>query len=242
MRVLAVEGDVSTRSAIELMLKAEGFNVSSTDLGEEAIDLLRLYDYDVCTLELTLPDMSGYEVVRTARAAGSHTPILILSGLASIEDKVKAFEAGADDYLTKPFHKSELVARLNALVRRSHGHSQPTVTVGAVTVNLGTKTATVRGADVHLTGKEYGLLEVLALRKGNTVTKEMILNHLYGGLDEPELKIIDVFVCKLRRKIADLNAGEHYIETVWGRGFMLRERPASEVSAYPVAAAEGVAA
>jgi len=223
MRVLLIEDDASVAQSVELMLKSESFNTYTTDLGEEGIDLGKLYDYDIILLDLTLPDISGYEVLRSLRASKIKTPILILSGMAGIEDKVKGLGFGADDYLTKPFHKDELVARIQAIVRRSKGHAQSVITTDDLVVNLDEKTTSVAGNRVHLTGKEYGLLELLALRKGSTLTKEMILSHLYGGMDEPELKIIDVFICKLRRKLANASGGKNYIETVWGRGYMLRE-------------------
>ena len=224
MRVLLIEDDSATAQSIELMLKSENFNVYTTDLGEEGIDLGKLYDYDIILLDLNLPDMSGYEVLRTLRVAKVKTPILILSGLAGIEDKVKGLGFGADDYLTKPFHKDELVARIHAIVRRSKGHAQSVITTGDLVVNLDQKTVEVsNGARVHLTGKEYQMLELLSLRKGTTLTKEMFLNHLYGGMDEPELKIIDVFICKLRKKLANASHGRNFIETVWGRGYVLRE-------------------
>ena len=166
--------------------------------------------------------MSGYEVLKTLRVAKVGTPILILSGLAQIEDKVRGLGFGADDYMTKPFHKDELVARIHAIVRRSKGHAQSVIETGDLRVNLDTKTVEVNGPRVHLTGKEYQMLELLSLRKGTTLTKEMFLNHLYGGMDEPELKIIDVFICKLRKKLQTATGGQHYIETVWGRGYVLR--------------------
>jgi CheY-like chemotaxis protein len=145
--------------------------------------------------------MSGYEVLRTLRVSKVKTPILILSGMAGIEDKVRGLGFGADDYMTKPFHKDELVARIHAIVRRSKGHAQSVIVTGDLKVNLDAKTVEVGGQRVHLTGKEYQMLELLSLRKGTTLTKEMFLNHLYGGMDEPELKIIDVFICKLRKKL-----------------------------------------
>jgi two-component system cell cycle response regulator CtrA len=223
MRVLLIEDDRSIAQSIELMLKAENFNVYTTDLGEEGIDLGKLYDYDIILLDLNLPDMSGYDVLRALRVAKIKTPILILSGLAGIEDKVKGLGVGADDYLTKPFHKDELIARIQAIVRRSQGHAQSVIAIGDLVVNLDQKMAEIAGARVHLTGKEYQILELLALRKGTTLTKEMFLNHLYGGMDEPELKIIDVFICKLRKKLANASNGGNYIETVWGRGYVARE-------------------
>src|SRR6267142_1590682 len=194
MRVLLIEDDSAVAQSIELMLKSESFNVYTTDLGEEGVDLGKLYDYDI-----------------------------ILPGLAGIEDKVKGLGVGADDYMTKPFHKDELVARIHAIVRRSKGHAQSVIQTGDLVVNLDTKTVEVGGQRVHLTGKEYQMLELLSLRKGTTLTKEMFLNHLYGGMDEPELKIIDVFICKLRKKLANASEGRNFIETVWGRGYVLRE-------------------
>ena len=223
MRVLLIEDDSAMARSIELMLRSEGFNVYTTDLGEEGIDLGKLYDYDIIVLDLQLPDMSGFEVLKTLRLAKVQTPVLILSGNAIVEAKVKALGFGADDYMTKPFHKDELVARIQAVVRRSKGHSQSVITTGKLTVNLDAKTVEVDSQRVHLTGKEYQMLELLSLRKGTTLTKEMFLNHLYGGMDEPELKIIDVFICKLRKKLAAAIDGDNYIETVWGRGYVLRD-------------------
>ena len=227
MRVLLIEDDSAAAQSIELMLKSESFTVYTTDLGEEGIDLGKIYDYDIILLDLNLPDMSGFEVLRSLRISKVKTPTLILSGLAGIEDKVKGFGVGADDYMTKPFHRDELVARIHAIVRRSKGHAQSVIQTDDLVVNLDTKTGEVNGARVHLTGKEYAMLELLSLRKGMTLTKEMFLNHLYGGIDEPEVKIIDVFMCKLRKKLAGASGGKNYIETVWGRGYVLRH-PAEE--------------
>lgn len=222
MRVLLIEDDPSTSKSIELMLSAEGFNIYSTDLGEEGIDLGKLYDYDIILLDLNLPDMHGYDVLKKLRLSKVTTPILILSGMVELENKVKGLGFGADDYLTKPFYKEELVARIQAIIRRSKGHAESIIRTGKLSVNLDKKTVEIDGQRVHLTGKEYAMLELLSLRKTTTLTKEMFLNHLYGGMDEPELKIIDVFICKLRKKLASIS-GENYIETVWGRGYVLRD-------------------
>ncbi|HCP80698.1 MAG TPA: DNA-binding response regulator [Octadecabacter sp.] len=223
MRVLLVEDDPSTAKSIELMLSHANLNVYTTDLGEEGIDLAKLYDYDLILLDLGLPDMNGHEVLRQLRLARVETPILILSGSDDAESKIKGFGFGADDYLTKPFHREELVARIHAIIRRSKGHAQSVIETGSLRVNLDTKTVDVHGQRVHLTGKEYQMLELLSLRKGTTLTKEMFLNHLYGGMDEPELKIIDVFICKLRKKLSEATGGDNHIETVWGRGYVLRD-------------------
>ena len=228
MRILLVEDDATTSKSIEMMLQNANLNVYATDLGEEGIDLAKLYDYDLILLDLNLPDMTGHEVLRQLRIAKVETPILILSGTDDTESKLKGFGFGADDYMTKPFHRQELIARIHAIVRRSKGHAQSVISTGKFTVNLDAKTVEVDGRTVHLTGKEYQMLELLSLRKGTTLTKEMFLNHLYGGMDEPELKIIDVFICKLRKKLSEATGGENYIETVWGRGYVLRDPASSE--------------
>ena len=236
MRVLLVEDDPTTSRSIELMLTHANLNVYATDLGEEGIDLAKLYDYDLILLDLDLPDMDGHEVLRQLRMARVETPILILTGSDDTESKIKGFGFGADDYLTKPFHREELVARIHAIIRRSKGHAQSVIDTGKVSVNLDAKTVDVDGKTVHLTGKEYQMLELLSLRKGTTLTKEMFLNHLYGGMDEPELKIIDVFICKLRKKLSIATDGDNYIETVWGRGYVLRDPEPLEMTNAPVRA------
>ncbi|MBY6166163.1 response regulator transcription factor [Pseudooceanicola nitratireducens] len=229
MRVLLVEDDPTTSKSIELMLNHANLNVYTTDLGEEGIDLAKLYDYDLILLDLGLPDMNGHEVLRQLRLARIDTPILILSGADDTENKIKGFGFGADDYMTKPFHREELIARIHAIIRRSKGHSQSIIKTGKVSVNLDAKTVEVDGKSVHLTGKEYQMLELLSLWKGTTLTKEMFLNHLYGGMDEPELKIIDVFICKLRKKLSNATGGDNHIETVWGRGYVLRDPQPEEM-------------
>lgn len=228
MRVLLIEDDPSVSKSVELMLQSANIVCDVTNLGEEGIEISKLYDYDIIILDLMLPDMDGFDVIKRLRNAAIKTPILILSGLSETEDKIKGFGIGADDYLTKPFNKNELIARLNAVVRRARGHADATIKVGRLTINLQSHTADVDGENIPLTSKEYAILELLAMRKGSTLTKEMFLNHLYGGLDEPELKIIDVFVCKLRKKLAKALGGESCIETIWGRGYVLRSPQSSD--------------
>lgn len=163
------------------------------------------------------------------------TPILILSEHDDASEKVKEFGFGADDYLIKPFHREELATRIHAIVKRFKGHSQSVIETGRISVNLDAKTVDAAGETVHVTGKEYQMLELLSLRKGTPLTKEMFLNHLYGGMDEPELKIIDVFICKLRKKLVEATGGENYIEIVWGRGYVLRN-PVALAENEPIAA------
>ena len=227
MRALVIEDDPVSAKLIETALRAENLVFEPAACGEDGIELAKLYDFDIIILDLRLPDVDGYEVVRRLRAARVQTPVLILSGRSDPADKVKGLVGGADDYLTKPFNRGELVARIHAIVRRSKGHSDSIIRTGKLVVNLDARSVEVGGRRLHVTGKEYSILELLSLRKGTTLTKEMFLDHLYGGMDEPELKIIDVFVCKLRKKLATATGGEHYIETVWGRGYMLKEPDAA---------------
>ncbi|WP_354688060.1 response regulator transcription factor [Candidatus Liberibacter africanus] len=232
MRVLLIEDDSALAHSIELMLKSENFNVYVTNLGEDGVDLGKFYDYDIILLDLNLPDISGFEVLRILRMAKISTPVCILSGMSSIEDKVRGLGYGADDYISKPLNKDELVARIHAIVRRSRGHAQSVIVTGDLVVNLDAKSVEVQGHRIHLTGKEYQMIELLSLRKNTTLTKEMFLNHLYDGRDEPEVKIIDVFICKLRKKLSNAAGGKNYIETVWGRGYVLREGERDESCGY----------
>ncbi|MCA3249982.1 MAG: response regulator transcription factor CtrA [Holosporaceae bacterium] len=223
MRVLLIEDDSATAQMLEQVLKAGGYVVDSTDFGEDGLDMSKIYDYDLILLDLMLPDIDGHKVLARLRSASIKTPVMILSGRGQIDDKLKGLDGGADDYLTKPFDRRELLSRIQAVIRRSKGHSSSRITIGKLVVNLDAQTVEVDGRTVHLTIKEYRIMELLAIRKGTTLTKEMFLNHLYGGMDEPEAKIIDVFICKLRKKLQEVTGGEDYIETVWGRGYMLKD-------------------
>jgi two-component system, cell cycle response regulator CtrA len=226
MRVLLIEDDASLASSTELMLELETFEIDTTRFGQEGIYLGKLDQHDIILLDLNLPDISGFEVLRSLRDSMVKTPVIIVSGRAGIKDKVAALRTGADDFLTKPFQKSELIARMEAVVRRSGGHSETLlIKTGDLIVDLASKTAEINGVRIHLTGKEYLILELLSLRKGATLTKEMLLNYLYDGMDEPELKIIDVFMCKLRKKLAQASKGANFIHTNRGNGYVLQEPP-----------------
>ena len=215
MRVLVIDRDDLMRASLCLLLKSERFVVDDAER-DEGVELAGLYDYDVIVMD------GGADLIRELRRV-TKAPIMVLTAMAKVETIVAALGAGADDHLTKPPHKDEFVARLASLVRRSHGHQHSVIQTGNLTLNISTKQASVDGSPIHLTGKEYQALELLALRKGAVQTKEAFLGYLYGGMDEPLVKIIDVFICKLRKKLKA--AGAHQIETVWGRGYVLRDAP-----------------
>jgi two-component system cell cycle response regulator CtrA len=230
MRILLIEDDGDTARAIKEILRQNSYVVDTTNSGEEALEIIKIYldMYDLVILDLMLPDIRGSEVIRRLRASKINVPVLVLSGLNDTSEKVKLLGFGADDYLTKPYEKNELLARVSAIIRRAHGHAQPQIQIGRLKIDLRNQTALVDEEPLPLSNKEYAILELLAMRQGTTLTKEMFLNHLYGGLDEPELKIVDVFVCKLRKKLSQATNGEKYIETVWGRGYVLRNPEATQ--------------
>lgn len=229
MHILIVEDNPAAARALELALLAVGHKATHTTSGEAAVELAELYDYDAILMDLGLDDISGQDALRRLRLRKVTTPVVMVSASADLDSKVVCLAAGADDYVTKPFHKAELIARLTAVVRRARGQADSIIRTGAIALNLNTRSAEVAGAPIHLTPSEYRVLELLSLRKNAVLTKEACLNHLYNGVSEPEIKIIDVFVCKLRKKIAAVNGGDSQIETVWGGGYMLRDsagRPA----------------
>jgi two-component system cell cycle response regulator CtrA len=223
MRILLIEDDTVTAHSIQLALKLENISLDWARLGKDGVELGKFNYYDAILLDFKLPDVSGFEVLSSLRTCRVKTPLLILSGLSEVDEKVSCLRCGADDYLTKPFHKDELVARIHAVVRRSKGLAQSIINTGDLCVDLDAKMVKVNGAPLHLTRKEYQMLEFLSLQKGSTLTKSMFLNNLYRGLDEPNGKIIEVFLSKLRKKISRAAKGKNYIETVRGRGYVLRE-------------------
>jgi two-component system cell cycle response regulator CtrA len=225
MRVLLVEDDLTAAHGLSLILKRSGAIVEHAATGEEAIGLTRHYEYDIVLLDLILPDVEGYEVVRHMRTLRNDTPVLILSGLSRPHAKVKGLSLGADDFITKPFNISELMARVQAITRRRKGYSQPAVRLGGFELNLDSRQVTVNGRQVRLTSKEYSILELLVLRRGKLLTKDAFLNHLYNGTDEPERQIIDLYMCRLRKKLAVAGA-DNLIDTVWGHGYLLRDQVA----------------
>ena len=223
MRVLIVEDEGAIARRVEATCVEEGFACDIAATGSDALSMIKFYDYDTLILDLILPDIDGFEILSRIRAIKNSTPVIVLSGLNAINDKVKCLSIGADDYLTKPFSKVELLARINAVIRRTSGHFSSVIKVGPITIDTRRRCVTVYGASLPLTSREYAILELLVMKKGTVLPKEAFLNHIYGGMDEPEVKIVDVFICKLRKKISDLSGGINLIETVWGRGYTIRD-------------------
>lgn len=239
MRILLIEDDKALASSVEEMLKSASFVVDSCESATEGFEYAMAYEYTLVVLDLMLPDTDGYTWLKKFREAHHHTPVLILSGLSQKDNIIKGLGIGADDYITKPFDKRELLARIHALIRRSRGISNPIVKIGQISLDLNAKTVTIANKAIELTGKEYGLLEMLCLRKGSVLSKETFLNHLYGGMDEPQAKIIDVMICNLRKKINKYVGSDIYIETVWGRGYTIRDQEDERVKLKSQALASG---
>jgi two-component system, cell cycle response regulator CtrA len=228
MRVLLIGQNGATPASVKAMLAKEKLVCDTADLSVDGLEIGRLLDYDVVLLDLSVRNANGYEVLRRLRNARIRTPVLILLGLAELDQRIKRLGFGDGDVIRNLFDHRQMITRIRTIARRSKSDCEATVRTGKLVVNLDAREVSVDDQPVHLTGKEYGILELLALRKSTTLTKEMFLNHLYGGMDEPEIKIIDVFVCKLRKKLTEATGGNHYIETVWGRGYRLRDPDLSE--------------
>jgi two-component system cell cycle response regulator CtrA len=207
--------------SVTLALRCDEICVDVAEGGEDALNLVRHLDYDAVVTEMELADMKGADFIRKLRASLIQTPVLVLSRCGLVESKVAALKAGADDYMIKPFHQAELVGRVRALVRRSRGYANSAIAIGAVTLNLSARTVEVNGNRVHLTDMEYQILELLSLRRGSTIARETFINHLYGDGEGPESKTIELFVCKLRKKLAAATGGQNFIETVRERGYLL---------------------
>ncbi|BAO99358.1 response regulator transcription factor [Wolbachia endosymbiont of Cimex lectularius] len=228
MRILLIEDDQVSAKTVVNALTSDGHFcdvvTSAQDYNNNIVSSNGDH-YDLVILDIHLPgDIDGYDILLRLRSAKIKVPVLILSCISAVNQKAKGLGYGADDYLTKPFHKSELLARIKAIIRRTKGHPESVIKIGNININFDHRIVEVKGKTVHLTNKEYSMIELLALRKGTVLTKEMFLNHLYNGLDEPsDNKIVDVFMCKLRKKLESANDGKSHIETIWGRGYVLKE-------------------
>ena len=219
MRILFIDDDTVFANALSEMLEEQNIQVDQTTFSKSGHELADIYDYEAILLDLGLPDTTSSDVLNELRKNGDETPVIVLSSQTEIETRLTCLNLGADDYLTKPVHSKELAAGLEALVRRANGHCKNMLEFGELMLDLHARQACVHGRQLDLTNKEYQMLELLCLRSGRVVSKETFLDHLYGGIDEPEMKIIDVFICKLRKKISREIQDAALIETVWGRGY-----------------------
>ncbi|QDH13783.1 response regulator transcription factor [Formicincola oecophyllae] len=222
MRVLIAHNHHDSVPGLNQVFRQQGHVVENCPSAEEALNMLQHYDYDLFLAAAPLADMKSSDLMRRLRRARIEVPAMVLSAERDTGEKLNAFSAGADDYIDLPCCQEEITARAQALLRRARGFSEPLLRHGPLELNLETQLVTINGAPVHLTGKEYAILELLVMRKGAILTKDMFLNHLYGGIDEPEIKIIDVFICKLRRKLQKCGV-ENLITTIWGRGYIMRD-------------------
>ena len=218
MRILLVEDEAPLRETLAARLKREGYAVDSASDGEEGIYLGREVPFDVGIIDLGLPKMSGMELIRLLRDEGKKFPILILTARGSWQDKVEGLKAGADDYLVKPFHVEELLARLNALLRRAAGWSKPRLDCGPVSLDLAAQTVSVDEVGVDLTSYEYKVLEYLMLHAGELVSKADLTEHIYQQDFDRDSNVLEVFIGRLRKKL-DPEGTIKPIETVRGRGY-----------------------
>ena len=218
MRILLVEDEAPLRETLAARLKRDGYAVDSASNGEEGLYLGREVPFDVAIIDLGLPKMSGMELVKMLRDEQKRFPILILTARSSWQDKVDGLKAGADDYLVKPFHVEELLARLNALMRRAAGWSKPTLECGPIRLDLAAQTVTVHEQAVDLTSYEYKVLEYLMLHAGELVSKADLTEHIYQQDFDRDSNVLEVFIGRLRKKL-DPEGALKPIETVRGRGY-----------------------
>jgi two-component system cell cycle response regulator CtrA len=244
-RIWVLDDDPELRSMLEGYLTEQGYAVRALADGEQL--RARLEGHlggerpDLLVLDLMLPGSDGLSLLRRLRDDGDDLPVLLLSARADGVDRIIGLEQGADDYLAKPFDQQELVARLQAIIRRSKGFSHSRLEVGGITMDLSARDVSVDGTPVPLTSKEYAILELLVLRRGAVLNKENFLDHLYGGIDEPDSKIIDVFICKLRKKLTHAGA-DNFIGTVWGRGYIVRDQQMQRSTTPAAAGGQALAA
>ena len=227
MRILVVEDEAPLREQLQVRLRDAGFAVETAADGVNGEYIGLEYPLDAAIVDLGLPDKPGSEVIRSWREAGRDFPVLILTARGRWEDKVAGLELGADDYLVKPFHNEELIARLRALLRRAAGFSQSRIECGPLSIDLGARRVALRGADVEVTALEYKVLECLMLRAGYVLSKSELTEHIYEEDSERDSNVLEVIIGRLRRKL-DPERELNPIETIRGRGYRLRLARTSE--------------
>ncbi len=223
MRILIVEDDPRLQDSVAAVLREAGYAVDVSGDGDEGLYFGEEYPIDLAVIDLGLPGLSGLDLIRRLRASEREFPILILTARSDWQDKVEGLEAGADDYLTKPFHPEELKARVSALLRRAAGHSQPAVAFGPLQVDLASQRVTMNDAEVDLTTYEYKVIQYLVLHPDEVVTKTTLSEHIYEEDADRDSNVIEVFVGRLRKKL-DPDGVIQPIETLRGRGYRLNVR------------------
>ena len=222
MKILLAEDEVDLNNVVTRYLKKNGYSVDSVLDGEEALDYLEYSEYDLVILDIMMPKVDGFEVIKKLRDKGNHTSVLMLTARDSADDKVKGLDLGADDYIVKPFDFNELMARIRAVVRRKYGNSSNKLVIGNLVLNISEKSVTRAGKQIELTGKEYEVLEYLMQSKNRILSRDQIKEHVWDFDYEGDSNIIDVLIKNIRKKI-DIEDGKQIIYTKRGLGYVIKE-------------------
>ena len=222
MKILLAEDEVDLNNVVTRYLKKNGYSVDSVLDGEEALDYLEYGEYDLVILDIMMPKVDGFEVIKKLRDKGNHTSVLMLTARDSADDKVKGLDLGADDYIVKPFDFNELMARIRAVVRRKYGNSSNRLVIGDLILDTSEKSVTRAGKQIELTGKEYEVLEYLMQSKNRILSREQIKEHVWDYDYEGDSNIIDVLIKNIRKKI-DITNGKQIIYTKRGLGYVIKE-------------------
>jgi len=222
MKILLAEDEVDLNNVVTRYLKKNGYSVDSVLDGEEALDYLEYSEYDLVILDIMMPKVDGFEVIKKLRDKGNHTSVLMLTARDSADDKVKGLDLGADDYIVKPFDFNELLARIRAVVRRKYGNSSNKLVIGDLILDTSEKSVTRAGKQIELTGKEYEVLEYLMQSKNRILSREQIKEHVWDFDYEGDSNIIDVLIKNIRKKI-DVEDGKQIIYTKRGLGYVIKE-------------------
>ena len=222
MKILLVEDEIDLNNVVTKYLKKNGYSIDSVFDGEEALDYLRYGEYDLVILDIMMPKVNGFEVIKELRNNGDNTAILMLTARDSADDKVKGLDLGADDYIVKPFDFNELMARIRAVVRRKYGNSSNKLVIGDLILDTSEKSVTRAGKQIELTGKEYEVLEYLMQSKNRILSRDQIKEHVWDFDYEGDSNIIDVLIKNIRKKI-DIEAGKQIIYTKRGLGYVIKE-------------------